>query len=283
MNYRHAFHAGNFADVVKHVALIMLLRALQRKPTPYCYVETHAGAGVYDLKGGPSLRTGEFKLGIGEIWKVEDPGAPEIREYLSVIAELNDDPQRTREPRRYPGSPWIASALARPNDRLEMWELHAEDARTLANHLQGKSRVAVHCGDGYASLRAALPPRERRGLVFIDPPFESDDEWEHALKYLQQSHSRWPTGLYALWYPIKHEGTVAHLHKRLGVGSIRKVLAAEMRVAPVGHPMGLYGSGLVVINPPWRFDTLFRRVQTTLTELLAPRFGTSSVEWLVPE
>jgi len=283
MNYRHAFHAGNFADVVKHVALVLLLLSLQRKDKPYCYVDTHAGAGIYDLESEAAARTGEFKGGIERIWGLQDSGMPGIGEYLNLIARLNGDPRRGRPPRYYPGSPWIARALARPQDRMELWERHPDETRVLLEHMGDQSGVALHGGDGHQSVRAALPPRERRGLVFIDPPYESGEEWELVLDYLGRAYRRWRNGIYAVWYPIKEESAVAHLHKRLQAGSIRNVLAAEVRTTPAGHPMGLYGSGLILVNPPWQFDTMFARSQAALAKLLAPRFGTCRVDWLVPE
>ncbi len=195
MNYRHAFHAGNFADCVKHALLLELLRAMQRKPKPFLVLDTHAGIGRYDLSSGPAAKTGEWREGIG---RVLDAQHPALAEYSTLVERLG----------LYPGSPAIAAALLRDKDRLIACELHPEDAATLKAEFAGTPGVAVHERDGFEALRAFLPPPEKRGLILIDPPFERPDEFALISKSLLSAYEKFKTGVYVVWYPIKHRAPV---------------------------------------------------------------------------
>jgi len=256
MNYRHAFHAGNFADCVKHALLVWLLRALQRKPAALMMLDSHAGIGSYDL-AGPAARTGEFRAGIVRL--LDDP-PPALAEYVGLVQSLG----------LYPGSPAIARALLRPQDRLVCCELHPEDAATLRAAFAGDRQVAVHRRDGWEALGALLPPAERRGLVLIDPPYEAPDEYARVADGIGMAHTRFASGVIAAWYPIKHRAPVRALHAALRDRGIRDVVAAELWLRAPLDAARLNGCGLVVVNPPYRFAA---EAPAILAALLA-RLGT---------
>ncbi len=278
MNYRHGFHAGNAADVFKHVVLVWLLRALTAKDKPLLYFETHAGAGRYDLDRYDADKKGEWRDGIARLWAERD--APEaIAAYLDRMRAENHG-----DLRRYPGSPMIANALLRPGDRMVLCEVLSEEAQTLYRSLPTSRRAEVHGEDGYRILKAQLPPPERRALVLIDPPYETPDEAEQAVSVLRDAHSRFSTGVYALWYPIKQPAAVRRLHESLIGSGIRRIMTVELAVWPEDTAWRLNGSGMILVNPPWpAADAL-----PPLLEWLRPRLacagpGRARVEWLVPE
>ena len=240
MNYRHAFHAGNFADCFKHALLVWLLRAMQRKPAAMLMLDTHAGIGAYDLSATPAERTGEARAGILRLL-AQPPEA--LADYLAIVAALG----------LYPGSPAIARHLLRPQDRMVCCELHPEDAETLYRRYARDAQVAVHRRDGYEALRAFLPPAERRGLVLIDPPYESPDEFYRLADGLKLAHRRFAGGVLAAWYPIKHRAPVRAFHTALRDAGIRDAVAAELWLREPLDAGRLNGCGLVVVNPPFRF------------------------------
>ncbi len=242
MNYRHAFHAGNAGDCLKHALLVWLLRALARKPAPFFVLDTHAGIGRYDLDTGPASRTDEWQGGIGRLL---DEAPPPLADYVGLVRRLG----------LYPGSPAIARALLRPGDRLACCELHPEDAAALRRAFSGDRQVAIHHRDGYEALAALLPPRrERRGLVLIDPPYEQPDEFSRVAEGLRLAHARFPTGILAAWYPIKHRAPVRAFHAAIQAGGLRDVLAAELFVREPLDPERLNGSGMVIVSPPYLFE-----------------------------
>jgi 23S rRNA (adenine2030-N6)-methyltransferase len=278
MNYRHVFHAGGFTDVVKHAALALVLEHLKQKEQPFCCIDTHAGIGRYDLWSEPAQRTGEYRAGI--LKAVRDP-LPELAPYLDVVRAMNGGGPHVRW---YPGSPGLAQALLRPQDRLVLCELHPEDARTLAAAFADDARVQVQETDGYIGLKALLPPKERRGCVLIDPPFEVTDEFERIVRGLGHAHRRWATGIYVVWYPIKHRGPVKAFHDALAATGVRRILAAELLLRADTDPDQLNGSGLVIVNPPWRLaDSLARLLPALLADFGATAQGRVRVETLVPE
>lgn len=278
MNYRHAFHAGNFADVHKHAVLARILWHLREKATAFRVVDTHAGAGRYDLSGEEANRTGEWRDGIGRLRAATL--RPDIRAllapYLDALGHAASEPSA----HIYPGSPALALALMRPQDRLVACEAEPEAAGRLATLLAKDRRAKAIAIDGWTGLIANIPPKERRGLVLIDPPFEQPDEFSHAAEQLAAAHRKWPTGLFMLWYPIKDRSEPDRLAERLRDAVIPKLLRAELSVAPAG-PERLSGSGLVIVNPPWRLPDELNLLQPALATLLAREgAGKPRVEWL---
>lgn len=279
LSYRHAFHAGNFADVFKHVLLIQLIRALQRKDKPFRVFDTHAGAGRYDLQAAPARKNREYQDGIGRLWHQPELG-PELSDYQKQVRALNPD----GELRRYPGSPRLIRNLLRPGDRLTLTELHPGDYPVLKAEFAGDRQVAVQHADGYACLKAFLPPLERRGLVFIDPAFELRDEFDRLVKVVQTMHQRWATGIAAIWYPILDRGPRLRFQRNLQELGIPAILCAELGLYPYSQPVGLHGCGMIIINPPWRLDEILSRLLPELLAVLqAGEPGQTRLEWLAPE
>lgn len=281
MNYRHAFHAGNFADVHKHVVLLALLDRLTRKPKPLLYLDTHAGRGWYDLHSADATRGNEWRTGIGRLvgHQARSPG---VERYLRAISGA--DAPLAAEPNRYPGSPVLAMRALRESDRVVLVEQQILEAQALDQSLRGRGGVSVVCGDGYAALKTYLPPRENRGLVLIDPPYEAESEFEKAQRALRLGLSRWPNGVFALWYPIKAGAQSRRLHAALQESGVRKLLLLELSVRPEDSPLGLNGSGIVIGNPPWQLDVELAPALEEIHHVLAPDgAGGSHVRWLVGE
>lgn len=241
MNYRHAYHAGNFADCMKHALLVWLVDALQRKPAPIFVLDTHAGAGSYDLTVGPAQRSGEWRQGIGRL--LDDP-PPALSRYLGLIRMLG----------LYPGSPVLVRAMLRPDDRLACCELHPDDALELRRRFAHDPQVAVHRRDAWEAIGALLPPKERRGLVLIDPPFEQREEFAHLATGLATAQRRFGTGVIAAWYPVKHRAPVRGFFTAVQETGLRDVVAAELCLREPLSAERLNGCGLLVVNPPFRFE-----------------------------
>jgi 23S rRNA (adenine2030-N6)-methyltransferase len=248
MNYRHAYHAGNFADCFKHALLIALLDALARKPAPYFVLDTHAGAGWYDLGSDEARRTAEADLGIRRL--LQRP-APVLERYLGLVGQLGF----------YPGSPALVRAVMRESDRLACCELHPDELKALKRRFAGDPQVEVHGRSGWEALGGLLPPREKRGLIFIDPPFEVRDEFLLLAEGLRRGYSGFGHGVFAAWYPIKQVAAVRSFHASLVSSGIRDVVAVELHLRDATNPAGrLGGCGLVVINPPYQFDEQARSI-----------------------
>jgi len=280
LSYRHIYHAGNFADVVKHVVLVALLDALTRKSSP-CYVhDSHAGAGLYALDSNEALHNREFESGIGRLWQYSDT-PPLVERYLEIVRQWNPGQAQVR---LYPGSPAIIQALLRQQDRLLLTELHPRDHQALLQQFRDDKRIQVHKQDAYLGLKAFLPPAEKRGLVLIDPPYERKDEYQRVITALAASHARWPGGVYAIWYPILSRSLQTRLLDACQATGIRKILHAEFYIAPPGAGRQFVGCGLLLVNPPWQIET---SLAECLHWLEAPlrREGNvgSGVSWLVPE
>jgi 23S rRNA (adenine2030-N6)-methyltransferase len=266
LNYRHAFHAGNFADCMKHVLLVWMLRALARKPAGFMVLDTHAGTGRYDLASGEAERTGEWRGGIGRLLVARQSGLsmPEgIGDYLGLIDRLG----------LYPGSPALIQALLRPADRLVCCELQSEDHAGLRALMGRATQVSVHRRDGYEAMRAFLPPRERRALVLLDPPYEAPDEFARLRDALHQGCIKFPSGLYAAWYPIKGRAPARAFHAAVGEAGLRDVVAAELLLREPTDPDRLNGCGLLVVNPPWRFMEEVAPMLASLASIFAPEEG----------
>ncbi len=283
MNYRHAFHAGNFADVFKHAILTGLIESLKAKQTPFRYFDTHAGAGRYDLRSDAARKTREHEAGVQRLLDaVRLPAALHI--YLNLVRALNSG-NGGRDIAVYPGSPLIASLLMRDNDRATLCELQADEAGALKKLFAADARIGVHQRDGYAALDALLPPQERRGLVLIDPPFEAQEgEFDAITDALAKALTRWPTGMYAIWYPIKLRQQSAPFLRSFARRKIPRTLYAELLMHPDNSALRLNGCGMVIVNPPWKFDRQLAELLPTLRQHLAQgRFGQQRVEWLTGE
>jgi 23S rRNA (adenine2030-N6)-methyltransferase len=282
MNYHHAYHAGNFADVVKHVVLARLLEYLKQKDKAFRVIDTHAGIGRYDLSSMEAQKTGEWRGGIGRLidTEVDARVAALLAPYLEVVRELNPN----GGVKTYPGSPLIARHLLRKQDRLTAIELHPQDAGRLKAVLAGDFQVRVIELDGWLALGAHLPPKEKRGLVLIDPPFEEEGEFSRLVDGLSRAHRRWPGGIYALWYPIKDRKAVLAFRKALKETGIPKLLDIAFEIRPASTEPSLDGSGLVVVNPPFTLEGELRLLLPALHRLLA--VGQPSrwtLDWLAGE
>jgi 23S rRNA (adenine2030-N6)-methyltransferase len=267
VNYRHAFHAGNFADVVKHIVLSLLIGRLKEKEAAFRVIDTHAGTGFYDLTADEPSRTGEWREGIGRLYgrTLEPDLASLLKPYLDTVRAANGGGALVR----YPGSPWIARRLIRPQDRLTLTELHPDDARLLAAEFDRDRQVKVIHLDGWLALGAFVPPKERRGLVLVDPPFEQPDEFDRLLSGLAEAHRRWPTGIYALWYPVKDLPAIDRFRLGLSASGIKRLLRAELTVRSRSAAGTFNGTGLVVCNPPWQFGETLETVLGGLRPVLA--------------
>ncbi len=289
MNYRHHFHAGNFADAMKHALLVRLVRALQRKEKGFVYVDTHAGRGRYDLEAAGSgdtlARTPEWPAGIGRLWAEDAGGMPaEVADYVALVRDFDREAGNlAATPRFYPGSPWLVRRLARPVDRLSLWERHPAECGALRAEFAGAARTTVQAGDGYGALRAVLPPPERRALVLIDPPFEAQDEFAQIARALAEGLARFPTGVFAVWYPLTGRARVDDFFAEVRRLRPPPTLAAELGVAGEAAAIKLKGCGLLVVNPPWQFDGEAEAVLRYLAGALAQAPGGGArVEWVEP-
>lgn len=268
MNYRHAYHAGNFADVFKHAALVGLLQSFKNKQTPFCYFDTHAGHGVYDLDSDEALKTREAADGVLRLLALPHLPAP-LQAYADLVRSINEHADG-HVMRRYPGSPLIADLLLREHDRAILCELEAGEAGALRALFHRRKSFHVHQRDGYAALHALLPPGEKRGLVLIDPPFEAqENEFRVIRDALEGALTRWPTGRYAVWYPIKLRQHVKPFHRWLKQRCPDNVLTAEFLLHPDNTDLRLNGCGLAIINPPWRFEHVLDDILTALCDHLA--------------
>jgi 23S rRNA (adenine2030-N6)-methyltransferase len=283
MNYRHAFHAGNHADVLKHVVLMMLVGHLEKKPTPFFYLDTHAGGGRYDLSLGESQRSGEYKQGVGRLLEFPEAAlAPELRDYVRLVRECAGAGRSAIT--AYPGSPAIVARLRRPGDRMVLAETHADEARALRALLGREKLLSILESDGYAAVKAHVPPREHRGLVLIDPPYESDAEFDAVLAALETGYARWPTGTYCVWYPLTERAAPLRFRRALEQTALRKVLDCTLSVMPPDSPAGMRGSGLVIVNPPWQLDERLAELLPDLHRLLVPDgTGGTTVDWWAGE
>ena len=280
LSYRHIYHAGNFADVFKHVVLVQLFAALARKEAGCFVLDTHAGIGRYDLTGEEAQKNREYADGVLRL--ADCPDAPAaVRDYQALVAAENAGCAAFRY---YPGSPRLVRALLRPQDRLVLTELHKADHAALRQLFAGDRQVAVHLQDAYQGLKAFLPPKERRGLVLIDPPYERKDEYQRVTASLQSAYRRWPTGVYALWYPIMSRSLVERLHAGVQATGIARILRVELCVDEPSDRTRFAGSGLLIVNPPWPLQDELAAVLPWLWRCLAPAGrGGTSVDWLVPE
>jgi len=293
MNYRHIFHAGNFADVVKHVTLLACLTALKRKDTPFMVLDTHAGRGSYDLHSAESRRSKEAEAGVLALIRGTAGGAPAtsatgaspagieepaLAEYFTAIGA-----SKGMRLARYPGSPALIAAALRRGDRAVFIEQVASEARALEREITSAGKVQTRQDDGYEALKALLPPPERRGLVLIDPPYEDADEMKTVVTALQTAVRRWPTGVFLLWYPIISAAARRSMHARAAALRIPKTLSADLAVRADDAGVGLAGSGMLLINAPFGVEAQLRERYDAIHRHLAGAGGYVDIEMLTPE
>jgi len=279
MNYRHAFHAGNFADVVKHLILSRIVEYLKLKPAAFRVIDTHAGIGRYDLGSDEAARSPEWVDGIKRLIEEGLPPAAAAlaRPYLEVVRGENPDGALTI----YPGSPLLVRRLLRPQDRLSALELHPDDAQTLGALFAGDFQTRVIHLDGWLALGAHVPPKEKRGLVLVDPPFEEEGEFERLVEGLGKAHRKFATGIYALWYPVKDPQAVNAFVAALKATGIPKVLRAEVTIRPASTPPRLHGSGMIIVNPPYALEGELKVLLPALARLLGDEGrGRHRLEWI---
>jgi 23S rRNA (adenine2030-N6)-methyltransferase len=323
MNYRHAFHAGNFADVIKHAVLTRILVHLRGKPAAFRVIDTHAGAGVYDLGGQEASRSGEWRAGIGRL--LTAPMAPAVRAllkpYLDVISSLNgapaappvpaqadpqgDDPSQNQRPldhdvpgnergadaspamestlTTYPGSPALARTFLRPQDRMVACELEPKAYALLAHHLARDRRIKTVAIDGWMALNAYVPPSERRGIVIVDPPFEEARDFTRLTHGLEAAHRKWAGGIYVLWYPIKGRQEPDALARRLKRSGIARILRAELAIDATPAQGPLGGCGLIIVNPPWTLENELAAILPELVKALGSRNSNYRIDWIAGE
>lgn len=287
MNYRHAFHAGNHADVFKHVVLLALADALTVKPAPLFALDTHAGRGVYALDSNSAQRTGEAESGIGRLF-AEAPKHPAINRYLAAVRAC----RAIHGPSSYPGSPWLLAHALREQDRIAACELIPEEAAQLKANFARDERVAVHARDGYAAIKALLPPklikpggeelRFTRGIVLIDPPYEAQlEEFDHIIAAVREALSRWPQATFAVWYPIKRRRSLQPFFRRAATLPVKASLLTELLVHPDDSPLRMNGSGMLLLNPPWQLDQTLAPALSKLAKVLGQSPAAAArVEWL---
>ncbi|MDD5586288.1 MAG: 23S rRNA (adenine(2030)-N(6))-methyltransferase RlmJ [Alphaproteobacteria bacterium] len=278
MNYRHIYHAGNICDVVKHALVTLLVGSLCAKQKGFAVLDTHAGAGLYDLADPWAQKTGEALQGIFRL--LESPLIPELAPYVRVLRELN---AQRADGLLYPGSPLLVQRLLRPQDRLMACELHPEDARDLKRLFRGTSQVQTHERDGYEALAAFLPPEEKRGLALIDPPFENPGEFERLASAMTALAKRWPQGHVLIWYPVKERPAIWRFHEALRSSGFSSLLCAEFIYAEETRHDRLNGSGFILANPPWQFDARVKRLFPALHQALKTETRKHTVTWLKEE
>lgn len=282
MNYSHAFHAGNFADVMKHIILTLLIEYLKKKDAAFRVIDTHAGIGRYDLTGEIAKRSPEWVDGVG---KLIAKGLPQkatalVAPYLDVIKGENPGEKLAI----YPGSPLLIRRLLRPQDRLSALELHPEYADRLGKLFEGDFQVRVIQLDGWLALNAHLPPKEKRGLVLVDPPFEELGEFDRLIDGLVKAHRKFPSGIYALWYPLKDTRAVHDFISGMESTGIPRMLRVELSVRPASNPPRLHGSGLILVNPPFVLEDELRAIMPALASLLGDTgAGRHKIEWIKGE
>lgn len=278
LSYRHSFHAGNHADVLKHIVLTLILTSLKQKEKGFFYLDTHSGVGRYSLFSAEAEKTGEYIEGIARLWERDDL-PEEIKPYLAELKKINKGKLRF-----YTGSPLLAVQQLRPQDRALLTELHPNDFPLLRNEFANIPNVHTKRENGFQQLKSALPPKEKRGLVLIDPSYELKEDYELVVKAIIEGYKRFATGIYAIWYPVVLRQHTKRIIKGLEASGIRKILQIELAVRPDSDQRGMTASGMIVINPPWQLEQQMKKILPYLTNVLVPEgTGSWSVSWITPE
>jgi 23S rRNA (adenine2030-N6)-methyltransferase len=279
LSYRHSFHAGNFADVLKHTVQTLIIEALKQKPKAFVYYDTHAGAGKYSLFSKYSRKNAEYKEGIEKIW-LEKNSPEEISHYIDLIKKLNPDEKLTT----YPGSPLVAHMLMSKQNRLELSELHPTDHALLEQEFNHLRSINVVQADGYKHLKRKLPPIQRRGLVLIDPPYELKNEYDDVIKNIKQAHNLFATGIYAVWYPVVSRHHVERFCNQFKTSGIKNILRIELNVKEDSNEHGMTGTGMIIINPPWKLEQQMQNLMPWLLEnLKQDNYANFIIEQIVKE
>ncbi|AWB52489.1 23S rRNA (adenine(2030)-N(6))-methyltransferase RlmJ [Pasteurella multocida] len=280
LSYRHSFHAGNHADVLKHLVLMLIIENLQQKEKGFYYLDTHAGVGRYRLFSEEAEKTTEFEQGIARLWQRDDL-PEEVARYIKLIKQVNYGGKALRY---YAGSPLIAAKMLRPQDRALLTELHPSDFPLLRNNFKEFDNVTTKRNNGFQQLKATLPPKERRGLVLIDPPYELKEDYDLVVNAIEEGYKRFATGIYAIWYPVVLRQQTKRILKGLEKTGIRKILQIELAVRPDSDQRGMTASGMIVINPPWTLTQQMQNILPYLTDVLVPEgTGSWTVKWITPE
>ncbi|HDR0611515.1 TPA: 23S rRNA (adenine(2030)-N(6))-methyltransferase RlmJ [Pasteurella multocida] len=280
LSYRHSFHAGNHADVLKHLVLMLIIENLQQKEKGFYYLDTHAGVGRYRLFSEEAEKTAEFEQGIARLWQRDDL-PEEVARYIKLIKQVNYGDKALRY---YAGSPLIAAKMLRPQDRALLTELHPSDFPLLRNNFKEFDNVTTKRDNGFQQLKATLPPKERRGLVLIDPPYELKEDYDLVVNAIEEGYKRFATGIYAIWYPVVLRQQTKRILKGLEKTGIRKILQIELAVRPDSDQRGMTASGMIVINPPWTLTQQMQNILPYLTDVLVPEgTGSWTVKWITPE
>ncbi len=280
LSYRHSFHAGNHADVLKHIVLMLILENLKQKEKGFYYLDTHSGVGLYRLLSAQAQKNAEFETGIAKLWERDD--LPEIvKSYINIIKKVNHNKSQLRE---YAGSPLIAAQMLREQDRALFVELHPNDYPLLCQNFKSYSNVTTKQSDGFQQIKATFPPKERRGVVLIDPPYELKEDYQRVVTAIVEGYKRFATGIYAIWYPVVRRADIKKMVKALEATAIRKVLQIELAVRPDSDQRGMTASGMIVINPPWQLEKQMQEVLPYLNRVLTPE-GTGHwyLTWITPE
>lgn len=278
LSYRHSFHAGNHADVIKHLTEVAILQYLKKKDKPFCYHDSHAGAGLYSLHSEHARKTAEYQTGIGKLWHYHASN-PVLQHYIELVKSLNPD----NELNLYPGSPKIAQLLLRENDSIQCTELHPTDFPILQQQFSRRRHTQIRQTDAYAALRAMLPPLHKRGLILIDPPYELKTEYQDLVAGIQQAYQRFPQGIYAIWYPVIERTAIEAVIANVVNTGIRNILRIEFSPLADSAGFGMTGSGMLVINPPYILAEEMRQILTEISPLLADTQGKWQVQQLVAE
>lgn len=278
LSYRHSFHAGNHADVLKHIVQTLILSALKQKEKGFFYLDTHSGVGRYSLFSAEAEKTGEYVEGIARLWERTDL-PEEVALYLNEVKKINKGKLRF-----YTGSPLLAVQQLRPQDRALLTELHPNDFPLLRNEFARCRNVQTKRENGFQQLKSALPPKEKRGLILIDPPYELKEDYELVVNAIIEGYKRFATGIYAIWYPVVLRQHTKRIIKGLQATGIRKILQIELAVRPDSDQRGMTASGMIVINPPWQLESQMKKILPYLTQTLVPEgTGSWSVSWITPE
>ncbi|MCM2680409.1 23S rRNA (adenine(2030)-N(6))-methyltransferase RlmJ [Echinimonas agarilytica] len=278
LSYRHAFHAGNFADVLKHITQILCLEHFLKKDKAFTYLDTHSGAGMYELSASESQKTGEYLQGIAKLWELQQ--APDaVEKYLEVVRHFNSNIDLDF----YPGSPAIAHQFLRAQDNSHCFELHPTDANLLKQNLRHIRRSKVHTSDGYTGVKALLPPPSRRGLVFIDPPYELKTDYVKAIQAIEQGYKRFSTGTYCLWYPVVQRPYVHQIIDTLNSTAIKNVLQVEWCLQADSDAFGMTGTGMLIVNPPWTLKRELEVVMPFLEQHLGSTMSHYKIQQLIAE